>query len=77
MYEWTGQEDAEVGREGPCLSDPTSHGMCVGGPQRHVEHDHSIHDNEDGHHQEEGEVPAGVEWRVEQEVGLGPLALHL
>ena len=58
--EWTGEEDAGVSREGPCLSDPASHGVCVGGPQRHVEHDHGIHDNEDGHRQEEGEVPAGV-----------------
>lgn len=39
----------------------------MGGPQRHVEYDHSVHDNEDGHHQEEGQVPAG---RDRQVVGL-------
>lgn len=44
-----------------CLADPSGHGVCVGGAQRYVEHDHSIHDNEDGYDQEEGQVPAGVE----------------
>ena len=28
-------------------------------PQGDIEHNHSIHDNEDGHHQEEGQVPVG------------------
>lgn len=51
-----------MGREGPCLADPVGHGVCVWGPQGHVEHNHSIHDNEDGHHQEEGQVPARIGW---------------
>lgn len=49
-------------REGPCLADPMGHGVRVWGSQGHVEHDHSIHDNEDGHHKEEGQVPARVGW---------------
>lgn len=57
--QWVEQGDAGKSREGPCLSDATGHGVCVGGPQGHVEHDHSIHNNEDGHRQEEGQVPAG------------------
>lgn len=60
--QWTEQEGAGRGREGPCLSDPAGHGVCVGRPQGHVEHNHSVHNNEDGHHQEEGQVPAGTGW---------------
>lgn len=56
------QEDAGGGREGPCLADPSGHGVCVWGPQGHVEHNHSIHNDEDGHRQEESQVPAEAAW---------------
>lgn len=55
--DWEGQMDAQVAREVPCLADPPGHGVCVWGPQGHIEHDHRVHDDEDGHHHEEGQVP--------------------
>lgn len=55
--DWEGQTDAQVGREASCLADPSGHGVCVGGPQGHIEHNHRVHDDEDGHHHEEGQVP--------------------
>uniref|UniRef100_A0A8I3MTB7 Uncharacterized protein n=1 Tax=Canis lupus familiaris TaxID=9615 RepID=A0A8I3MTB7_CANLF len=40
------------------VAQPRGHGVCGGRPQRHVEHDDTVHDDDRGNHHDEDEVPA-------------------